>query len=255
MHPISNTDIYEFRFYDVADGRMADELSLVYDVAINGAPEVPGGPSMHKQSLWDQYGVPRPVGSWVARIGAQLPAFLYIIKWDSLSQRDELFSKFWSDPIWQARRAELTDGMTLVDSIETWVAKPSAAWEPPVASGATGGVHELRMKPVLAGAQEQAADTLRQCDLPALRSYGAQVLAVLELEIGPCGPMLLTMLAWPDQHALTNAWQDMEADETVIAQPKREIQAFGQPLFGPSQQYVLDPMAWNLPDARFGMPS
>ena len=249
--------MYEFRFYSVAPGRMASELALVYDMAISGAPDLPGGPPVHRESLWERYGVPKPIGSWTALSGSRLPAFLYIIKWDSLTQRDERFPRFWADPFWQARRAALTDGMTLVDSIENWLLDPSPAWtaaRDDDASQPMGGVHELRIQHILNGAQGDAATVLGEVDLPALKSLGARVLGVFEMIIGPNRPTFVTMLAWPDIDAHHRAWFEMDRHQGVVAQRGREQARYGRRLFGKVDQYLLEPAPWNTPLANFGVP-
>jgi hypothetical protein len=247
--------MYEFRFYSVAHGRMASELALVHDMAIAGAPDVPGGPPSRGDSLWDRYGVPRPVGSWTALSGRGLPAFLYIMKWDSLTQRDERFPRFWTDPFWRARRAELTDGAPLVDSIENWLLDPSPAWaeareqssELPVA-----GVHEMRVQQVLNGAQAQAAEALAEVDLPTLKSLGARVLGVFDLVIGPSRPTMITLLAWPDLDTQHRAWFEMDRDPNVLARRDAEAARHGRRLFGDLDAYLLEPMSWNMPRANLG---
>ena len=76
---------YEFRFYAVAPGRLTDEMALVRRVSADPAPDLDDaeGPS-----LWDRYGVPRPVGSWITLTGRNRPGFLYIVPWQTLAQRD-----------------------------------------------------------------------------------------------------------------------------------------------------------------------
>ncbi|NGN44591.1 hypothetical protein G6N74_26380 [Mesorhizobium sp. CGMCC 1.15528] len=248
--------MYEFRFYSVAHGRMASELALVYDMAIAGAPDVPGGPPVHTESLWERYGVPKPIGSWTALSGRRTPAFLYIMKWDSLTQRDERFPRFWTDPFWRARRAELTDGMPLVDSIENWLLDPSPAWATArvdEASQPVGGVHEMRIQHVLNGSQAHAADVLGEVDLPALQVLGARLLGVFEVVIGPERPMFVTMLAWPDLETQHRAWSEMDRDPKIAAQRQKEFARYGRGLIGTLDQYLLEPMPWNTPLANFGV--
>ncbi len=248
--------MYEFRFYSVAHGRMASELALVYDMAIAGAPDVPGGPPAHTESLWDRYGVPKPIGSWTALSGRRTPAFLYIMKWDSLTQRDERFPRFWTDPFWRARRAELTDGMPLVDSIENWLLDPSPAWaaaREDDSSQPVGGVHEMRIQHILNGSQAHAVDVLGGVDLLALQAQGARLLGVFEVVIGPERPMFVTMLAWPDLETQHHAWSEMDRDPKIIAQRQKELGRYGRRLFGTLDQYLLEPMPWNTPLANFGV--
>jgi hypothetical protein len=248
--------MFEFRFYSVAPGRMASELALVHDMGFAGAPEETGEPPAQAGSLWDRYGVHRPLGSWAVLSGRQAPGFLYIIRWNSMKERDERFPRFWTDPFWRARRAELTDGQPLVDSIETWLLEPSAAWRKagtdPV-PGPVGGVHELRIENVLNGSQAEAADSLGSVDLPALRELGARLLGVFEVTIGPERPRFVTLLAWPDLDTQQRAWFAMDRHPVVRAQRERERRRHGRDLFGPADAYLLEPISWNLPHADLGV--
>jgi hypothetical protein len=247
--------MYEFRFYSVAHGRLASELALVYDMAIAGAPVEPGGAPANKETLWERYGVPKPIGSWTALSGRRTPAFLYILKWDSLAQRDERFPRFWNDPFWRARRAELTDGMPLVDSIENWLLDPCPAWDKAredEASQPVGGVHEMRIQPVLNGSQVHAADVLAEVDLPRLKSLGARLLGVFEVAIGPNRPTFVILLAWPDIDAQHRAWFAMDRDAGILAQRQAERERYGRRLFGSVDAYLLEPAPWNVPLANFG---
>ena len=239
--------MFEFRFYSVAPGRLASELALVYDMACRS--------DFDGRSLWDLYSVPMPVGSWTGLSGSRLPAFLYIIKWNSLTERDACFPRFWSDPTWQKRRAELTDGMPLVDSIENWLLDASPAWKAHMeerSDAKVGGVHELRIQKVLNGSQAAAAEALSDVYLPAEKSQGARVLGVFDLVIGPDRPLMMTMLAWPDIETKHAAAYQIDRDARVLAQRQAEKQRFGRRLFGELDQYLLEPVEWNTPFANLG---
>lgn len=247
--------MFEFRFYAVADGRMASELALVHDMAIAGAPDVAGGPPHHGETLWERYGVPKPLGSWITLSGARTPGFLYIMKWPSLAERDARFPRFWSDPFWRARRSELTDGMPLVDQIENWLLDPLPQWEAlrsPEAGSDLGGIHELRVDDILNGSQRDAADALADVDLALLKREGATVLGFFEVAIGPDRPRFVTLLAWPDLATQIRGWRHHDADEAVVAQRRRERERFGRPLVLASAQHLLQPVDWNRPGADLG---
>ncbi|MCV0394901.1 MAG: NIPSNAP family protein [Rhizobiaceae bacterium] len=247
--------LFEFRFYAVASGRMASELALVHDMAIAGAPDTEGGPPEHEQTLWERYGVPRPLGSWVTLSGAATPGFLYIMKWRDLGERDARFPRFWLDRFWRARRAQLTDGMTLVDSIENWVMEALPQWESLREQGQpteSGGVHELRVQDVLNGSQAEAADVLATIDLPALKRRGAKVMGLFEVAIGPGRPRFVILLAWPDLQTQIDGWLAFDRDVEVTAQRERERAKHGRRLFSTSQQHLLQPVKWNRPRTDFG---
>lgn len=246
----------EYRFYAVADGRMASELALVHSMAIAGAPAVEGGPPAHEETLWERYGVPKPLGSWMVVAGRQAPGFLYIIKWASLAQRDERFPRFWADPFWRAQRAELTDGMTLVNSIENWLLDASPAWaavREDDGGGPVSGIHELRVQNVLNGSQTEAADVFAKVDLPVARRHGARVLGVMEVVIGPERPRFVTLLAWPDLETQQKAAFAIDRDPEIVAQRARERTSAGGRLFLTLDQYLLEPLPWNTPEPNLGI--
>jgi hypothetical protein len=249
-------EIFEFRFYSVSPGRMKAEHALLHDMGIAGAPETPGGPPFHPESLWDRYGVPRPAGTWTVLAGRQTPGVVYLMRWESMKQRDANFPRFWTDPFWRARRAELTDGHTLVDSIETWLLDPNAAWPRfglEMENGPVGGVHEMRVQNILNGSQADAAEVLATVDLPALQALGARLLGVFEVVIGPGRPRFVTFLAWPDIETQERAWFEMDRNETVLAQRARERERYGRMLFSGLDPYLLEPVKWNMPNANFGL--
>jgi len=247
--------MYEFRFYAVSHGRMAPELALIYDMAINGAPAEPGGPPAYKESLWERYGVPRPVGVWTVASGQRMPGLLYIIPWQSMTERDAIFPRFWTDPFWRARRAEATQGSPLVESIETWLMSPSSAWVAARGAGSAapvGGLHELRIHRVYNGHVDQAAAAWGDIELPLLQQHGGQLLGAFDVVIGPDRPALVTLLAWPNMATHQAAWASFDADPQIAAQRQREVETFGRPLYSRVEQYLLDPLPWCTPLANFG---
>ncbi|MDR5653367.1 NIPSNAP family protein [Ruixingdingia sedimenti] len=248
--------MYEVRFYSVAHGRLAAEIARVHDVAIAGAPAEPGGPPACAESLWDRYRIPRPLGAWTVAAGQGAPGFLSIIRWDSLTHRDSAYPRFWNDPYWLALRAKGADGSPLVDSIEDWILRPSAAWGPlvePPSATPIGGVHEMRVQHVPAGTQAEAAAALATVDLPLARRLGARVLGVFEMVFGPNSPCFVTFLAWPDFDTQQRAAARLDVEPRVIQQRDREMARHHRRVFGRMDQYILAPVpGWGLPTASFG---
>ncbi|MWB78187.1 hypothetical protein GLS40_09140 [Pseudooceanicola sp. 216_PA32_1] len=240
---------YEFRFYAVAPGRLPDEMALVRSVAVDGAPDGAA------HSLWDRYGVPRPVGSWITLTGRNRPGFLYVVPWDSLDQRDAHLPRFWTDPLWSARRAELTGGHTLVNDIETtiYTALPEwAALRDPAPAAPVPGVHELRVYDLDTGTQPEAQRVLGAVDLPAAMSLGARVLGLFGMVLGADRPRLACLLAWPDIRTQMQAAEALDRHPDVVAQRAAEIAARGGVIYDRMDQYLLQPMAWNMPHTNLG---
>jgi len=248
--------MYELRFYSVASGRMAAEVQRVYDVAIAGAPAEVGGPPAHPESLWDRYRIPRPAGAWTVTAGPRAPGFLFILKWDDFKHRDSAYPRFWGDKYWQAIRAKGADGSPLVDNIEDWIMRPSAAWDSlrdPASYERIGGVHEMRVQHVPSGTQGEAARILAEVDLPLARKLGAKVLGVFELLFGLLCPSFVTFLAWPDFETQQRASARLDVEPRVWKQREREMEQHKRRVFGRIEQYILDPVPdWGKPMANFG---
>ncbi|MEC7259726.1 MAG: NIPSNAP family protein [Pseudomonadota bacterium] len=243
---------YEFRFYAVAPGRLTDEMALVRRVSADPAPDLG---TAEGPSLWDRYGVPRPVGSWITLTGRNRPGFLYIVPWQTLAQRDACLPRFWTDPLWAAQRAELTNGQTLVNSIETTVFTPLPEWaalREPDATDPVGGIHELRIYDLVTGDQPKAQQVLAQVDLPAAQALGARILAMLGLVLGADRPRIAVLLAWPDIATQTTAAESLDSNPDITAQREAEWHAHGRPLFDRIDSYLLEPMRWNAPCPNLG---
>lgn len=224
---------------------MASELALVYEMAVAGAPETPGGPPSQGPSLWDRYGVPRPAGSWTTIAGQGTPGFLYIIRWESMAERDAHFPRFWTDPYWRARRAQLTDGMTLVDEIETWLMQPLPEVSSLLQSDAEplGGVHEMLVLQVAAGERAVVATALANEFLPAIRKAGAVIVGAFAVAVGPDLPKMVVMLAWP------------EPEQAMAADARAAVAALSSAdMVQDAKTWLLDPQAWNLPQSGLGEP-
>ena len=89
--------MWEYRFNDLAQGRLVAEAVLPYDVAVMPQPDTAA------QSLIDLYGVPRPRAVWTALTGPPPPQFGDFLK-TKLAEWKSAFSTFSNDKQWQIRR-------------------------------------------------------------------------------------------------------------------------------------------------------
>jgi hypothetical protein len=80
---------YEYRRYDVQSGRMPDLLKRFEHDAV---------------PAWERHGI-RVVGMWQAVVG-ETSQLHYLVQWDSLAQRESLWSAFQKDPDWLAAKRE-----------------------------------------------------------------------------------------------------------------------------------------------------
>jgi hypothetical protein len=78
--------IYELRIYEVFPGKMADLHRRFEEVTV---------------PLWRRLGA-NIVGFWNTTVGPSHNQLVYILGFESLAQREEIWAKFKSDPEWLA---------------------------------------------------------------------------------------------------------------------------------------------------------
>ena len=245
--------IYEYRFYQVCDGRLTDEAERLADVSVRPAP--PDKKFPPHQSLFDRHGVPRPVGAWTAISGTQLPLLGYLLRWDSLTQRDTAFPSYWNDPLVHALHDEdKGDRVPLVSRIDDWLIEPSYAWIKAREDGPNvplGGLHEMRIHYYYAQQGSEAAKLLGEIELPHLQLMGATLLGSFDVIIGP-KDAIVTFLAWPDYATQQRALARLDVEPQLRYALSRFATRRGRPLFRKLDQYLLTPLDYAIPKVNFG---
>jgi hypothetical protein len=237
---------FEFRFYECTSGRLAEETARMHEVAVAGDD----GPS-----LFDQYGIPRPLGAWTAVAGARLPLFGYILAWDSLDRRDVCFPGFWADPRWAAVRDRTDAGSPMVEHIENWLMGASPAWDRPSARplGPEFALHEMRIHHCLAGHAPAVSDYLATIELPQARIMGAAVIGVFDVLIGPDMPAIVSFLAWPDYETQQAGWRRIDVEPRVRERRRKWSAELGLDPIRTVEQTLLRPLDFAHPAADFGI--
>ena len=101
--------IYEMRVYHCAPGRL---------------------PALNKRfetttlKFWEIYGIEQ-VGFWTTLVGASNQSLTYILRWDSLAERERKWNAFSSDPDWIAHRAATEAEGIIVERIENTLLNPT----------------------------------------------------------------------------------------------------------------------------------
>jgi len=247
--------IFEYRFYQASHGRLAEEVDRMREVAIDGAPAEPNGPPVHKESLFDRYGIPRPLGAWTSLTGPHHPIFGYIVKWDSLAQRDAAFPPFWNDPFWHAVRNRTDAGSPLVERIDTWLMNSSPVWNMVRQEGDNtpiGGVHEMRIHYTRAGYAHYFRETLAQIELPQCQALGGRVLGVFDVVIGPQMPAIISFLAWPDFAIQAQARARLDVEPRLLESLLRNEKSAGGAVLLRMESRLLQPVDYGVPIANFG---
>ena len=252
------TEIYELRMYDVAPGRLDDEVARMRTVSIDGAPAEVGGKPKLKESLFDLHGVARPIGAWTTIGGKRQPMFIYVQRWDSLDQRDAAFPSFWADPRWRHIRKETDGGTGMVIAMDTFLMRPASPMfklPPSSRKGPIGGVHELRLQQLVSGDDEpvEAMRALTEVEFPLVRQLGGEIVGVFQLLIGQNLPSLVIFYAWPDFATQQAAWARLDVEPRMLQQRQREQDNYPRGVFATMDQYVLAPVpGWGLPQPKFG---
>jgi hypothetical protein len=102
--------IYELRVYHCLPGRLPALLKRFETTTVR---------------LFEKHGI-QQAGFWTVAIGDSNQDLVYMLRWESLAERDKKFAAFQSDPEWiEARRKSEEDG-PLVASISNSVLMPTA---------------------------------------------------------------------------------------------------------------------------------
>lgn len=102
--------IYELRVYRCLPGRLPALIKRFEDVTLK---------------LWEQHGI-RQAGFFTTVIGESNQDLTYILKWDSMAEREKLWTAFMSDPAWIAGRAKSEESGQIVGNITSQLLAPTA---------------------------------------------------------------------------------------------------------------------------------
>ena len=92
--------IYEQRIYSCIPGRMPALLKRFETQTL---------------PIWQKHGI-RPVGFWTVLVGDGSNDLHYLLSWDSLAERERIWSQFQADKAWQtARSGSEKDGPILAN--------------------------------------------------------------------------------------------------------------------------------------------
>jgi hypothetical protein len=102
--------IYELRVYRCLPGRLPALLKRFEDATL---------------ALWDKHGI-RQAGFFTTVIGESNNDLTYILKWESMADRERGWTAFQSDPDWIAARAKSEESGQIVGNIVSQFLAPTA---------------------------------------------------------------------------------------------------------------------------------
>lgn len=88
-------------------------------------------PALHERftsitlGFFEKYGIEQ-IGFWTHLTGPSNQALTYLLKWDSLADREAKWNAFQSDADWLAKRAASEAQVIIVERIETQFLAPTA---------------------------------------------------------------------------------------------------------------------------------
>jgi NIPSNAP len=110
MRQVEKPMIYELRTYHCLPGRLPALLKRFETVTL---------------PLFEKHGI-KQLGFWTVGVGESNQDLIYILQWESMSDRDAKFGSFQRDPDWiEARRKSEVDGL-IVASIANSILLPTA---------------------------------------------------------------------------------------------------------------------------------
>jgi len=102
--------IYELREYDAMPGRMPALLKRF---------------ETHTLRIWDRLEI-RQLGFWTVIVGPSQLKLIYMLAWESMTERDEKWSAFSADPEWHQVLAESEEDGIIVGCAQNILLKPTA---------------------------------------------------------------------------------------------------------------------------------
>jgi NIPSNAP len=103
--------IYELRIYQCVPGRLPALIKRFED---------------HTLKIWEKHGI-RQAGFWTVLIGDGSSNDLhYLLAWESMAEREKVWSTFLADPAWIKVREETEKDGPIIANIKSSFLKPTA---------------------------------------------------------------------------------------------------------------------------------
>jgi hypothetical protein len=101
--------LYELRIYHCMPGKLAAVVTRFETATVK---------------LFEKHGI-QPIGFWTVAIGESNADLYYILKWDSLDERQKKFGAFQADPDWIAVRNKSEEAGPIIASFSNTILTPT----------------------------------------------------------------------------------------------------------------------------------
>ena len=102
--------IYELRVYHAVPGRLPDLLKRFDSITLK---------------IWQRHGIEQ-AGFWTTLVGESNQTLYYLLKWESLAEREKKWTGFMTDPNWLSARAETEKDGPIVASVSNTILQPTS---------------------------------------------------------------------------------------------------------------------------------
>jgi hypothetical protein len=102
--------IYELRVYHCVPGRLPDLLKRFDTITLK---------------LWEKHQI-HQAGFWTVLVGDSNQDLIYMLKWESMAERERKWNAFQADPEWHQKRAETEKNGAIVARVENAFLAPTS---------------------------------------------------------------------------------------------------------------------------------
>ena len=177
--------------------------------------------------LFEQSGVPRPVGIWEAASGADTPLLVWMIRWDSFEHRQAAWAALY--PRWRELRPATVHDQEFVLHTSITLMSPWPELPAPDVSLASP-CDDLWIQQVAATQGPLARSTFLSCDRPVLERAGTTLKGGFDLMFGDSLPKTAMLMSWPSPAARAAAMVAYDNAAQVRAGHHAANARFGRPV-------------------------
>ncbi len=194
--------LYELRHYDLISSRARAVLNTRFE--------------RHTLPIWKRIGI-EAVGFWWVFVGKS-PRMTYMLAWESLARREQLWEEFEADTQWQAARAAsiAEAGYNPIRTVTSTILRPTPysfqARQRNQPSRLEGGIFELRSLAFDDGRKlNEVSEWFEQHWQAAMEAHGMFAMGFWTTVIG-VAPRLTYMLVFEDLAHRDRAWASFHTD-------------------------------------------
>ena len=191
----------------------------------------------HTVGFFQNHGI-QIVGFWTDEIGTS-NQLTYILRFDSMADREEKWASFQADPAWHKVRAESETAGPLLAQVQNTLMRPTSYSPVPSLKSA---VHELRVYDAMPGKLPALHDRFSNHTMGLFEKHGIENVAYWTDDVGTSN-RLVYMLGYPSLGDREKSWTAFQADPDW--QRARAASEEGGALVRVSRHSILRPTPYS----------